>query len=304
MKYFIITIDTEGDNLWQYRKGDPINTENTLFLPRFQDLCNKYGFKPVWLTNYEMVCDQRYVDYIKTKMEAGLCEVGIHVHAWNNPPLYKLDDIYGGNPFLIEYPKDIMRAKFKTTFDIITKSFGKKPISHRAGRWVMNDDYFNLLEEFGVKIDCSHTLHISWEHTPGLTVQSGSNYKDVQENAHFIGKVLEIPMTIRQFRLSMRGTWKHRIKTMLTGEHIWLRPASSSLKEMKNLCNRVSAEPENDYLEFMVHSSELMAGGSPYFKDVESIEMLYGNLNELFAHVSDLGYRGATLEEYYKIKVR
>ena len=126
----------------------------------------------------------------------------------------------------------------------------------------------------------------------------------MQENAHFIGKVLEIPMTIRQFRLSMRGTWKHRIKTMLTGEHIWLRPASSSLKEMKNLCNRVSAEPENDYLEFMVHSSELMAGGSPYFKDEESIEMLYGNLNELFAHVSDLGYRGATLEEYYKIKVR
>ena len=41
MKSFIITIDTEGDNLWAYHKGDPIKTENVKFIPRFQDLCNR-----------------------------------------------------------------------------------------------------------------------------------------------------------------------------------------------------------------------------------------------------------------------
>lgn len=34
---FLITIDTEGDNLWQ--NHDRIATENTRFLPRFQALC-------------------------------------------------------------------------------------------------------------------------------------------------------------------------------------------------------------------------------------------------------------------------
>lgn len=98
-KYFIITVDTEGDNLWKYKKGDLVQTENSLFCPRFQELCNKYGFKPVWLVNYEMASDDRFVDYIKPKEEVGLCEVGIHVHAWNNPPIYELSGKYPGNSF-------------------------------------------------------------------------------------------------------------------------------------------------------------------------------------------------------------
>ena len=41
MKHFIITVDTEGDNLWEYKKGTPIGTENAKYLPRFQSLCEK-----------------------------------------------------------------------------------------------------------------------------------------------------------------------------------------------------------------------------------------------------------------------
>jgi hypothetical protein len=37
------------------------------------------------------------------------------------------------------------------------------------------------------------------------------------------------------------------------------------------------------YLEFMLHSSELMPGGSPAFPDRESIEALYRDLEALFA---------------------
>lgn len=35
-KHLIITIDTEGDNLWAWREGQPIGTENTRFLPPFR----------------------------------------------------------------------------------------------------------------------------------------------------------------------------------------------------------------------------------------------------------------------------
>lgn len=43
MKTFLITVDTEGDNLWQWKPGEKITTENSLFIPRFQELCEKYG---------------------------------------------------------------------------------------------------------------------------------------------------------------------------------------------------------------------------------------------------------------------
>ena len=43
-------------------------------------------------------------ELLKGYLAKGKCEVGIHVHAWNNPPLYYLDAKYNGNPYLIEYP--------------------------------------------------------------------------------------------------------------------------------------------------------------------------------------------------------
>ena len=51
---FLITIDTEGDDLWS--RPREITTRNAEFLPRFQQLCERYGFKPTWLVDYEMAC--------------------------------------------------------------------------------------------------------------------------------------------------------------------------------------------------------------------------------------------------------
>lgn len=299
MKYFIITVDTEGDDLWHYKKGESVKTENSLYLPKFQELCEKYGFKPVWLTNYEMACDQRYVDYIRPKMEKGLCEVGIHVHAWNNPPLFDLNGAYTGNPYLIEYPSDVMRAKFKTTYDLIQNQFGISPFSHRSGRWAMNEEYFQILKEFGVLVDCSYTPCVDWSRNPGETIPSGSDYSKVCRDAHFVGDVLEVPMSIYKTRLSKRGTWKHKLKTLIKQEPIWLRPASSSVDEMKAVCDRLG---DSEYLEFMLHSSELMPGGSPYFKTEESISRLYSDMETIFDYVRSKGYVGITLKDYYAIK--
>ena len=55
---FLITIDTEGDDIWG--RHATVTTENARYLPRFQDLCRKHGFKPTYLTNYEMAVDSRY----------------------------------------------------------------------------------------------------------------------------------------------------------------------------------------------------------------------------------------------------
>lgn len=111
-KYFIITIDTEGDNLWDWKIGKEIHTENVLYLNRFQELCDKYGLKPVWLSNYEMLQDERYVKFIKDVVNAGHGECGMHLHAWNTPPGYELPHDDTSCPaYLVEYPVDIMEKK-------------------------------------------------------------------------------------------------------------------------------------------------------------------------------------------------
>ena len=71
-KKLLITIDTEADNQWDVSRG--ISTENTLYLPRFQELCERYGFIPTWLTNWEMCNDERFLQYMKPKNDAGLCD--------------------------------------------------------------------------------------------------------------------------------------------------------------------------------------------------------------------------------------
>lgn len=301
MKFFIITVDTEGDNLWQYTKGIEVQTQNTLYIPRFQELCEKYGFKPVYLTNYEIIKDNNYVEYIKPRSLAGKCEIGIHVHGWNNPPIYDLSGNNGGNAFLVEYPDDVMEKKFKETYELITKAIGRPPLSHRAGRWVMDERYFKLLDKYNVLVDCSYTPTVSWMKTHGESRAYGCDYSEVPCHAHKIGNVLEVPMSIIKTRkYFINRSIKTTLKQILRGKYLWLRPASSNLREMKWL---LRSNPNKDnYVEFMIHSSELMPGGSPYFQTKEDVDKLFRIMEQLFIYAVNKGYVGCTLEEFFHIK--
>ena len=79
-----------------------------------------------------------------------------------------------------------------------------------------------------------------------------------------------------------------------------LRPNGYNLRELLYVvkCNLRS---DQDYLMFMIHSSELMPGGSPTFPTEQSIEKLYKDLEILFERISK-DYKGATLREYVDAK--
>lgn len=299
MKYFIITVDTEGDNLWIYKPGDSITTKNASYIPRFQHLCKKFAFKPVYLTNFEMANDDTFVQYAKEWAQNDECEIGIHLHAWNNPPLYPIYGPYHGNPYLIEYKDDEMKAKFDLLYNLIYDKFGFFPVSHRAGRWAMDMRYFKILKEYNVLIDCSHTPYINWENSLGVSV-GGSDYRNASITPSFINGVLEIPMSVRIMHVIPNRSIRARIKDLLWGSPVWLRPASQSVEQMISLCNKINKENSTDYLEMMVHSSELMPNGSPYFKTEDDIELLYEKLEKIFLHLTKIGYKGITLKNYYK----
>lgn len=309
MKKFLISIDTEGDNLWAWKPGDPVTTENAAYLARFQQLCARYGFKPTYLTNYEMASSPTFCSFAAPLVRRGACEIGMHLHAWNTPPDFALQNCreQPGAPYLVEYPDAVMEAKIRTMTDLLTDTFEVPICTHRAGRWAMDDRYFRLLEQNGYTVDCSVTPHLNWRHSAGATAgSSGCDYTAFPEQPYRVAgcnTMLEIPVTVRAVRHYFAPE-PHTARAVcaslyraVRGRRVWLRPSGRNLRALLWLTDRVEAEPETDYIMFMLHSSELMPGGSPTFRTTEDIERLYAHMEALFAHAAQ-SFAGATIGEY------
>lgn len=305
-KSFLITIDTEGDNLWNWENGKEISSENSLYLPRFQNLCDEFGYKPVYLTNYEMAKDGRFVKFAKDAADKNKCEIGMHLHAYNNPPFFDLDVAYNKNfPYLIEYPQKIMEEKIAFITKLLQDTFERNIVSHRAGRWATNDLYLSLLKKYGYTIDCSVTPLVDWTATKGATFDSaGSDYRESPNKPYYIvDGLLEVPVTTRFIRnpyiVPRTGLkdFARSIKHSIIGHTVWLRPNGRNLKDLQHLIKKEKDNDDIDYLMFMIHSSELMPGGSPTFKTENDIENLYSDLKMIFKDLSSF-CKGKTLSEY------
>lgn len=303
-KKFIITIDTEGDSQWD--PNAPCSTRNARYIPRFQELAEKYGFQPTWLTNYEMAEDPFYVEYMTQKLKEGQCEIGMHLHAWNNPPEYSLKKVTNQRDYLIEYPEHIMDEKIKVITAKLEDSFSTKMLSHRSGRWVTNETYFRLLDKYGYRFDCSVTPYVNWIPCLGTTGMPGTDYRHYPAQPYTIyGNVLEVPMSIRPMKFfslnNVHSLWDflYETKCSIKNRDLWLRPTRDiSFTRLKRVLDVV--EEDSDYAMFMMHSSEMMPGGSPSFPDEKSIEALYRCLDKLFAEASQRGYTGCKLSDYQR----
>jgi hypothetical protein len=311
---FIITIDTEGDDLWA--RPRQITTCNAHYLPRFQSMCERFRFKPVYLANYEMTMSDVFAEFARDVVARDAGEIGMHLHAWNSPPLGPLtSDDSRFQPYLIEYPDPVMKEKIKTLTGLLEDRFDQKMISHRAGRWAFDGRYAAMLLEEGYRVDCSVTPGIDWRGHLGDPIgDGGSDYTAFPDQPYLLnpsdisaptpgGALLEVPMTIRASDLYRSAPWLYRVPLLrrasnrLSPRLSWLCPAESSLAAMLQVARKARAGSP-PHLEFMLHSSQLMPGGSPTFRTAPDIERLYEQMEILFEDLSTW-CRGVTLKEYH-----
>lgn len=308
---FLITLDTEGDNLWRNRSGK-VTTRNVQFLPRFQSLCEKYNFKPTWLTNYEMASDPAYVEFGRDLLARGQGEIGMHLHAWYSPPEYALtDDDWHYQPYLIEFPENILRDKVAYMTDLLESAFQQKMTSHRAGRWAFDEVYARALIDNGYLVDCSVTPRVDWRNSSGAPQgKGGTDYSLFPDHAYYLdindisragdSPLLELPMSIQYrygaFTNQLKKVWND-VRGKKRGPSVnWLRPVGGNVEQMKQVVEQTLSQG-NDYVEFMLHSSEFMPDGSPTFKNEADIERLYDDLEQLFSWLQSRT-QGMTLTEY------
>lgn len=312
---FLITLDTEGDNLWRNRSGD-VTTHNARFLPRFQALCEKYAFKPCWLTNYEMARDPAYIEFARDLLARQQGEIGMHLHAWYSPPEHRLtDDDWHYQPYLIEYPEAVLREKVAFMTNLLEETFQVKMRSHRAGRWAFNDVYARALIDHGYQVDCSVTPRVDWRGARGAPQGSGgTNYSRFPDRAYFLdaqdisrpgnSSLLELPMSIQYRHGALTNQLKQgwdRLRGKTRNPSVnWLRPMGGNLAAMKQVVEQTLAQG-NDYVEFMLHSSEFMPDGSPTFTSEAAIDGLYDELEQLFSWLQPRT-QGMTLADYYQRK--
>jgi hypothetical protein len=312
---FLITIDTEGDNLWA--APATITTENSRWISRFQEHCQSFGFKPTYLTDYHMVRCPIFSELGKKWVRENLAEIGCHLHSWNTPPIRPLtadDDRCG--PYATEYPPALLEEKLDFLTRLLEKTFETKMISHRAGRWGFDSAYAQALVEQRYVVDCSVTPGVSWQSSKGdPNGQGGPDYTTAPQEPYFLdtenvcrrgtSTLLEIPVTImpvsppvvdRVRNLLPPRSLARRALNRLFPSLTWLRPNGRNRRQMLRLLHRALDEGRT-CVEFMLHSSELMPGGSPSFPDAASIERLYQDLHAVFVTAAR-SYRPASLGEF------
>ncbi|POS02359.1 hypothetical protein Q361_10478 [Flavobacterium croceum DSM 17960] len=300
-----LTIDTEEDNSWI--KPTNAKTHNVENLYRFQLLCEKYNIKPIYLVNYLAASNKKFQEFInihKTNLE-----IGLHLHAWNTPPKFDLtaNDLYY-QPYLFEYPKEIIDKKIDFTIKLLQDTFQTDIVSHRGGRYGISEQIFESLAKQGIKIDCSVVPGFNWTNSLGDPLKKGgvdfTNYpQDIYE---IYPNIIEIPVTTYIPKLILNSfsdnfILKRALNKLCNKKKLILRSSLNNISDLKKIID-VKLESNAEHLDYIIHSSELVKGTSSIIKNEQEEALFYKNLEEFFIYVSTKNIQSITFKDYLKDK--
>ncbi|MBI4088137.1 hypothetical protein HY418_02015 [Candidatus Kaiserbacteria bacterium] len=280
--HIIVTVDTEADDQWDEHAA--LSVGNVFALPRFQRLCERYGIAPTYFVTYEVASDARASALLREWQDLGKAEVGAHLHPWTTPPVAPGEEHVRAFPS--ELSDETLQKKLTALTEKVEATFGKRPTSYRAGRWGFDMRQAAFLKELGYIADSSVTPGISWRETRGVPGGAGGpDFTNEPVMPHMLNdRVLEIPMTV--------------VRTRLLRRRRWLRIFEKTTERDLVKVLAVSAHMDLPAAVFMIHSSELVAGESPYVKDEAALAHVYARLEELFAFCKKKGITSATVSAF------
>jgi hypothetical protein len=143
------------------------------------------------------------------------------------------------------------------------------------------------------------TPGVSWKEYKGdPSGAGGSDYSTFPKRPYWLdldrlerpgaSPLLELPVTIMDPNPDWAIQIRHRLpsgprriwRKFFPGSQ-WLRPNGSNRRLMSSIV-KYAAETGEPMVEFMIHSSEFMPGGSPYFPTAEAVERLFEDIEVLF----------------------
>jgi hypothetical protein len=314
----VVSVDTEADGQWEH--GRPLATRNVAAWPPFQALCRRHGVPPTYLITSEIADDPDAAAFLRPLVAAGEAEVGAHLHPWTTPPFadepgLRRNDRAHAYPCHLE--PELLLAKLETLTLQVARVAGARPTSYRAGRFGLDPTGAWLLAELGYRVDSSVTPHVSWTPNAGRPGRGGGPDFRRHDGRPFriagTGEpgLVELPVTILPtLALTRRVPWlrehwqarplrpvRRAVPALSRPQPLWLRPRPEYvLGDLQALV--VEAERrELPCAVFMFHSSELLAGASPYRPTQDAVDTLLRLLDDLFGWMGGRGHEFAALSE-------
>lgn len=308
----LVGIDTEGDNQWDVAARQHQTFENIYALPRLHDRFERLGVRPTYLVTYPVATDPRSADVLNRLLARGNCEIGAHHHAWETPPC-TADDVRR-HPYALALPIEQFEEQLQVLTRAVEDQTGVRPVSYRSGRFGFSARHVSALERAGYTVESSVAplFYEAHKQGPDFVGAPAHPYFLAYDEASRAGSssVLEIPVSAglnrrvpswleRAYGRAPRPYTTRRILRKLgIARMMWLRPSYSPLADMKTLAARLAADG-TPQLNLLFHSSEAIAGGSPYNRTEEELTAFFGKLDAFVKYaIEDLGARPATLREF------
>ena len=292
-----ITVDTEPDNVWGDFRSSGLR--NIRALERFHNFMAEWGIPPTYLITHSVASDSEAVSHLQRFARKGPLEVGTHLHAWETPPYLSNGADRQYPVFAHDLHTDLVQEKLQTLTRRIAENFAR-PTSYRAGRFGFAREHIRILESLGYTVDSSITPLEDRSGKYGLPAALGGRggrdyrraplepYHPSYEDDLSPGSshLFEVPVTVGPTRcwpgllplhrvgprLLQRVLRKARISEVVIAsppEYEWPRQ-----ERLLNACLRSGRTVFN----FILHSSELMAGGAPWVRDDSAVDALYDRL--------------------------
>lgn len=295
---FIVTVDTEEEFDW----NAPLDRHGhgTLSVPAlrtFQQFCEEFGVVPIYLVDYPVADSPLAPEAIGEAVAAGRAEVGVQLHPWVNPPFDEAVTEF--NSYAGNLGFELEREKFARLHGRIVEAFGTAPRIYRAGRYGLGPRTAEILDEFGIAIDTSVRARFDYSASGGPNYRTHPLQPYWTDNAR---RLLELPLTTVYW-----GPLRQLGNTIYPA--LWRMPQLRGALARAGLLERITLTPEGitaeealrgvdvaidaglPVLVFSFHSPSLVPGYTPYVRDAQDLDALYGWWRTLFAHLERRGVK-------------
>jgi hypothetical protein len=272
----VVVVDTEAEFDWRHGPRRAMGVASVKCQSRAQRIFERYGVRPTFVLDYPVSSTREAYEFIRSLYHSGACEIGAHLHPWDNPPLVEQatdENSYPGN-----LPFELERAKLVQLTGSIEENVGGRPRIYKAGRYGVGPATAQILAELGYEIDVSVV--------PGtdLSREFGPDFSRCGASPYWFGEnpaLLEIPLSVGYSglladigSLAYSLTMNERLKALhVPGilarlrlvERIRLTPEGISFKEQRRLTRRLLRKGHRVF-SFTYHSPSLAPGNTPYVR--------------------------------------
>ena len=300
---FVVTVDTEEEFDWEASfSRDRHDLSHIAAVPKFQDMCDEHGVKPSYLVDYPVTQDAKAVELLGGYAMENRAEIGVQLHPWVNPPF--AETVSALNSYACNLPAELEREKLTRLHAAIVANMGVHPDCYRAGRYGAGPETPAILNDLGISIDSSVRARFDY------SAQGGPDYSRHPVNPYWLieGELIELPLTTvfggaaRQYGDIVFGNWfnSHTARSALARssmlERIALTPEGIPIEKAIEGVDLALAEGI-EVMNFSFHSPSLAPGHTPYVRDQNDLDKLYGWWTQMFDHLAASGVRPTTMAE-------